>query len=106
MLDERLGRHSVAVASLGVIPALAVIIALFDGISNPGVTHGRWLVWAFFATPPLAAFALGWFNSYRYRVLKATALAAAALLMVGVWYAILFLPAAALCTVMHHGSCM
>jgi hypothetical protein len=60
MLDERLGRHSVVVASLGLIPGLLVITWLADGVvANPGASHSRALIWALFAIPPLAAFVLG-----------------------------------------------
>jgi hypothetical protein len=104
MLDERLGRHSVVIASLGLIPGLLVIAVLVDGIANPGVSHNRALVWALFAIPPLAAFVLGVLNGYSS--LRAVVLAGAALVMIGVWYALLFLPAAALCSVTHSGSCM
>lgn len=104
MLDERLGRHSVVVASLGVIPGLLVIAVLADGIANPGVSHSRALVWTLFAIPPLAAFALGLLNGYR--PLRAVMLAGAALVMIVVWYALLFLPAAAFCSATHRGSCM
>jgi hypothetical protein len=104
MLDERLGRHSVVIASLGLIPGLLVIAVLVDGIANPGVSHSRALVWALFAIPPLAAFVLGVLNGYSS--LRAVVLAGAGLVMIGVWYALLFLPAAALCSVTHSGSCM
>ena len=56
MLDERLGRHSVVVASLGLIPGLLVIAMLADGIANPGVSYRRVVVWAFFVVSPVAAF--------------------------------------------------
>jgi hypothetical protein len=104
MLDERLGPHSVVVASLGLIPGLLVIAVLANGIANPGVSHSHTLVWTLFAIPPLAAFALGLLNGYSQ--LRAVALAGAALVMIGVWYALLFLPAAALCSATHSGSCM
>jgi len=104
MLDERLGRHSVVIASLGLIPGLLVIAVLADGVANPGVSYSRALVWSLFSIPPLAAFVLGWLNGYR--PLRAAALASAALLMIGVWYAVLFLPAAAVCSAMHGGSCI
>lgn len=104
MLDERLGRHSVVIASVGLIPGLLVIAMLADGIANPGVTHRRVLVWAFFAVPPVAAFVLGLLNGYS--VFRAVMLAGAALVMFGVWYALLVLPAAALCSATHGGSCM
>jgi hypothetical protein len=57
-----------------------------------------------FAIPPLAAFVLGLLNGYH--LLRAVALAGGALVMIGVWYAVLFLPAAALCSATHSGSCM
>jgi hypothetical protein len=104
MLDERLGRHSVVVAALGLIPGLLVLAVLADGITSPGVSHSRALVWALFAIPPVAGFVLGLLNGYR--PLRAVVLAGAALLMIGVWYAVLFLPAAALCSATHSGSCM
>jgi hypothetical protein len=104
MLDERLGRHSVVVASLGLIPGLLVIAWLADGIANPGVSHSRALIWTLFAIPPVAAFVLGYLNGYR--LFRAVALAVAAVFMIGVWYAVLFLPAAALCSATHSGSCM
>ena len=104
MLDERLGRHSVVVASLGLIPGLLVIAMLADGIANPGVSYRRVVVWAFFAVSPVAAFVLGLLNGYS--LLRAVVLAGAALVMFGVWYALLVLPAAALCSAMHSGSCM
>jgi hypothetical protein len=105
MLDERLGRHSVVVASLGLIPGLLVIAWLADGIvANPGGSHSRPVIWGLFAIPPLAALVLGLLNGYR--PLRAVALAGAALVMIGVWYAVLILPAAALCTATHSGSCM
>jgi hypothetical protein len=104
MVDERLGRHSVVVASLGLIPGLLVIAVLADGIANPGVSHSRALVWTLFSIPPLAAFVLGWLNGYR--LLRTVALAGAALLMIGVWYAVLFLPAAAVCSATRGGSCI
>ena len=104
MLDERLGRHSVVVASLGLIPGLLVIAMFADGIAHPGVTHRRVLVWAFFAVAPVAGFVLGLLNGYS--LLRAVALAGAALAMFGVWYALLVLPAAGLCSAMQGGSCM
>jgi hypothetical protein len=104
MLDERLGRHSVVVVSLGLIPVLLVVAVFVDGMTNPGVSHGRVLVWTVFSIPPLAAFVLGLLNGYR--LLQAVVFAAAALLMIGVWYAVLFLPAAAVCSATSGGSCM
>jgi hypothetical protein len=105
MVDERLGRHSVVVASLGLIPGLLVIAWLADGVvANPGASHSHTLIWALFAIPPLAGFVLGLLNGYR--PLRAVVLAAAALVMIAVWYAVLILPAAALCTATHSGSCM
>jgi hypothetical protein len=105
MLDERLGRHSVVVASLGLIPGLLVITWLADGVvANPGASHSRALIGALFAIPPLAAFVLGLLNGYH--PLRAVVLAGAALVMIGIWYAVLILPAAALCTATHGGSCM
>jgi hypothetical protein len=77
MLAERLGRHSVLVASLGLIPGLLVIAVLADGIANPGVSHSRALVWTRFAVPPVAALVLGLLNGYR--PLRAIVLAVAAL---------------------------
>ena len=53
-------------------------------------------VWTLFAVPPVAALVLGLLNGYR--PLRAIVLAVAALVMIGVWYALLFLPAAALCS--------
>jgi hypothetical protein len=104
VLDERLGPHSVVVASLGVVPGLLVLAVLADGIANPGASHSRALVWTLFSIPPLAGLLLGCLNGYR--LLRAIALGVAALVMVGVWYAVLFLPAAALCSATHSGSCM
>ncbi len=104
MLDERLGPHSVVVASLGLIPGLLVIAVLADGIANPGVSHSHALVWTLFAIPPLAAFVVGFLNGYS--LLRAVALAGAALVMIGVWYALLFLPAAAIGSATHSGGCM
>jgi hypothetical protein len=62
MLDERLGRHSVAVASLGLIPALMVITVLALGIVHPGQSYSRVTIAATFSTPPLVAFTLGIVN--------------------------------------------
>ena len=90
MLDERLGRRSVLAASLGLIPALVVLAVFADGITNPGVSRDRLLVWTVISIPPLAAFVLGLLTGYR--VLRAVALAGASLLMIGVWYAVLLLP--------------
>jgi hypothetical protein len=104
MLDERLGRHSVVVASLGLIPGLLVVAMFADGIANPGVVHRRVVVWAFFTVAPVAALVLGLLNGYS--LLRAVMLASAALVMFGVWYALLVLPAATLCSAMHNGSCM
>ena len=74
-------------------PGLLVIAWLADGIiANPGASHTRALIWALFAIPPLAAFVLGLLNGYH--PLRAVVLACAALVMIGVWYAVLILPAA------------
>lgn len=104
MLDKRLGRHSTVVGSLGLIPALVVIAVLADGIANPGVSHSRALVLIVLSIPPATAVVLGRLNGYS--VLRTVVMAGAALLMIGAWYAVLFLPAAAICSATQGGSCM
>ncbi|HVG87593.1 MAG TPA: hypothetical protein VM823_01390 [Gaiellales bacterium] len=104
MLDERLGRHSVAVASLGLIPALMVIMVLALGIVHPGQSYSRVTIAATFSTPPLVAFTLGIVNDRRF--VRSLLLAVAAFVMIGVWYAVLIMPAAALCTVARGEGCM
>jgi hypothetical protein len=104
MLDKRLGRHSVVVLALGLIPGLLVIAVFADGIANPGVSHSRALIWTLFGTPPLTALVLGTLNGYG--PLRVVMLAVAALVMIGVWYAVLFLPAAFVCSAINGSSCM
>lgn len=104
MLDERLGRHSVTIVSLALIPALIVITMLALGIAHPGESHSRGVVGAVLSAPPLIAFALGVLNGQR--LVRSLLPAVGAFVMIGVWYAVLFLPAAAICTVTRGGSCM
>jgi len=103
-LEEGLGWRSVVVLSLGLIPGLVVIAVFADGIANPGESHSRALIWTLFAIPPVAALVLGFFNGYR--PLRVVVLAVGALVMIGVWYAVLLLPAAAVCSAIKGGSCM
>jgi len=104
MLDDRLGRHSVLVASLGLIPAGVVIVVLAVGMATPGVSYSRVFLVVGFSIPSVAAFLLGWLN--HRKLLRAILLSAAALLMIGVWYAVLILPAAAVCSVARGNACM
>jgi hypothetical protein len=104
MLDDRLGRHSVLVAALGLIPGAVVVVVLAVGIATPAVSYSRALVLVVFSIPPVAAFLLEWLNDRN--LLRAIALSGAALLMTGVWYALLILPAAAACSVARGNACM
>jgi hypothetical protein len=104
MLDARLGRHSVLVASLGLIPGLVVVLVLAVGIAHPGVSYSHTLVLTVFLIPPVAAFVLEWFNDRS--LLRAVVFSGGALLMIGVWYALLILPAAVVCSVARGNACM
>jgi hypothetical protein len=103
MLDDRLGRHSVLVASLGLIPGAVVVVVLAVGIATPGASYSHALLLVF-AIPPVAAFLLAWLNDRN--LIRAIILSGAALLMIGVWYALLILPAAAVCSVARGSACM
>jgi hypothetical protein len=104
MLDDRLGRHSVAVLALVILPLLVVIGIFADGMAHPGRSHGPWIKVVVFAAPPTAAFLLAFAN--HRRVARSFVLALAAFVMIGVWYVLLMLPDAAICTVVRGNSCM
>ncbi len=104
MIDDRLGRHSVIVAALGLIPGFVVIVVLAVGIATPTVSYSHALLFLAFSIPPVAAFLLAWFNDRN--LIRAIVFSGAALLMIGVWYALLILPAAAVCSVARGSACM
>jgi hypothetical protein len=104
MIDSRLGRHSVATLSLGVLPAAMVVVIFADGMAHPGTSHSAGARVAVFATPPLAGFVLTLVD--RRRLLPAVAMSAAALCAIAAWYAVLLLPAAAICSAAAGDSCM
>ncbi|MFL5828665.1 MAG: hypothetical protein ACJ76X_02000 [Solirubrobacteraceae bacterium] len=104
MVDDRLGRHSVLVASLGLIPGAVVVIVLAVGIATPAVSYSHVLLLVVFSIPSVAAFVLARLNGRN--LVRAIVLSVGALLMVGVWYALLILPAAAVCSVARGNACM
>jgi hypothetical protein len=81
-----------------------VIMVLALGIVHPGQSYSRLTIAATVSTPPLVAFTLGIVNDRRF--VRSLLLAVAAFVMIGVWYAVLIMPAAALCTVARGEGCM
>lgn len=91
------------ICALVVVPAGTVIILLGYGMAHSGSTVPDWLKAMVFATPPVVGALVG---ARRRRWTLAIGLAVGALLMIAVSYAVLFLPAAAACSVISGDSCM
>ena len=103
MIDERLGRHSTLALTV-LIPGLVVVAVLLDGMVNPGTSHVHAFHGVLFVTPSLCAFALGMANGDG--VVRSLLRSLLAALLIAVWYAVLLLPAAVVCSAVSDGSCM
>src|SRR4051795_10828641 len=103
MVDDRLGRHSVLVASLGLISGAVVVIVLAVGSPPPLCRTAMYCCW-------WSSRSRRWRRSSLRGSTGATwserLCFVGALLMVGVWYALLILPAAAVCSVARGNACM
>jgi hypothetical protein len=104
MPEDRLARRSVTIAAIGLVPTLVVIVVLALGMTHAGESPSGAAVGATLSAPPLIAFALAVRDHRSFG--RSLLLAVTAFVMIGVWYAVLFLPAAAICTWATGGSCM
>ncbi len=96
-------RTALLVALIGV-PVLDVAFILLDGIVRSGKSDVHSLAILVFGLPPVVGFTIG--LRYWKSVPRAIATATMALVMIGVSYAILFLPAAIVCSAVKGHACM
>jgi hypothetical protein len=96
-------RTALLVAVIG-IPVVDVAFIFLDGMIRSGKSDVPSLAILVFGGPPTAGFVIG--LRYWRSVPRAIAMAVTALLMIGVSYLVLFVPAAIVCTAVKGHSCI